>query len=104
MYVGHTGTGFNSAALEDLHQQMEPLMTHAKNRLQTKVPVNNTVTWVAPQLVANIHYTEITNIGIMRHPVFHGLRIDKTVNDMKKETSCHKKIVPLPQKNKAQKG
>ena len=61
------------------------------NPFQTKVPVNNTPTWLQPLLVANIHYAQLTQGGILRHPVFHGLRIDKTVADMKKETGTTKK-------------
>ncbi len=90
IYVGHTGTGFTLDSLTDLHNKMTPLIIKT-NPFETKVPVNNTVTWIKPQLVANIHYTELTNIGVMRHPVFHGLRIDKTVADMKKDTSSVKK-------------
>ena len=84
-YVGHTGTGFDAESLEELHAKLLPLATK-ENPFGKKIPVNNTVTWVTPKLVANIHYTEVTKIGIMRHPVFHGLRIDKTVADMKKQS------------------
>ncbi len=92
IYVGHTGTGFNTNTLKELHNKMQPHISDT-NPFKTKIPVNNTVTWLEPKLVANIHYSELTNNGVMRHPVFHGLRIDKTVTDMKKEASPEKKIV-----------
>ncbi len=94
-YVGHTGTGFTNASLQKLSDEMEPLIT-GTSPFGMKVPVNNTVTWLKPQLVANIHYAELTQGGILRHPVFHGLRIDQTVIDMKEEP---KKKVSLSDTN-----
>jgi bifunctional non-homologous end joining protein LigD len=46
-----------------------------------KIPVNGKVTWVKPVLVCTVKYTEITADGILRHPVFMGLRIDKAANE-----------------------
>lgn len=75
-YIGHTGTGFNAATLKELHGKMQPLVQD-KNPFGEKIPVNAPVTWLKPELVANIKYTEITMDGIRRHPVFLGLRKDK---------------------------
>ncbi len=91
-YVGHTGTGFTNALLKSLHEEMKPLVT-VTNPFGVKVPVNNAVTWLKPNLVANIHYSQLTQAGIMRHPVFHGLRIDKTVADMKESGTKKKTTV-----------
>lgn len=85
IYVGHTGTGFSNQTLKELHRDMMSL-GQDENPFGARVPVNNAVTWLQPQLVANIHYAQLTQGGIMRHPVFHGLRIDKTITDMKGET------------------
>jgi len=40
--------------------------------------VNGAVTWVKPQLVCEIRFAEVTDEGILRQPVFMGLRIDKS--------------------------
>ena len=40
------------------------------------------VTWVLPALVCNINFTEITEDGSIRHPVFQGLRIDKSADEV----------------------
>jgi bifunctional non-homologous end joining protein LigD len=45
------------------------------------VIVNSPVTWVDPVLVCAIKFTEITQEGILRHPVFLGLRIDKSADE-----------------------
>ncbi|HYC87510.1 MAG TPA: DNA ligase D, partial [Chryseosolibacter sp.] len=76
-YIGHTGTGFTNAMLLELHQTLQPLKRET-SPLDNKVPVNAPVTWVDPVLVCTVKYTEITADGILRHPVFQGLRIDKS--------------------------
>jgi bifunctional non-homologous end joining protein LigD len=40
------------------------------------------ITWVKPELVAQVKYAEITQDGIMRAPVFLGIREDKAARDV----------------------
>lgn len=42
-------------------------------------------TWVKPQLVAEVKFTEWTSSGEMRHPVYLGLRTDKVAKDVVRE-------------------
>jgi bifunctional non-homologous end joining protein LigD len=84
IYIGHTGTGFNDKMLREVYQQLQPLKT-TKSPFDTKVPVNAPVTWVKPKLVCNLKYTEITAGGHRRHPVFMGLRIDKSAKEVHEE-------------------
>jgi len=83
-YVGHAGTGFTEKSLEDLYKKMRPLITN-ENPFGMKVPANGPVTWVKPKLVANVKFTEWTSDGAMRHPVFLGLRKDKSAKEVVKE-------------------
>lgn len=76
-YIGHTGTGFTNELLKQLHATLEPLK-RSTSPFESKIPVNGHVTWVDPKLVCAIKFTEITADGILRHPVFMGLRIDKS--------------------------
>ena len=76
-YIGHTGTGFTTAMLKKVHETIGPLKRDT-SPFDTKVGVNSPVTWVEPVTVCQIKYTEVTEDGILRHPVFLGLRIDKT--------------------------
>jgi bifunctional non-homologous end joining protein LigD len=76
-YIGHTGTGFTEELLKEVYQVLQPLRRKT-SPFDKKIPVNGAVTWVEPTLVCNIKFTEITADGILRHPVFMGLRIDKT--------------------------
>lgn len=43
------------------------------------------VTWVEPQLVAQIGFTEWTRDGRLRHPRFLGLRDDKAASEVVRE-------------------
>jgi len=81
VFCGHTGTGFNDKTLSELHQKMEPLIT--KTSVFKITPKTNAkATWVKPELVAEIKFTEITKDHIYRHPVFLRLRDDVKPKDV----------------------
>lgn len=81
-YIGHTGTGFNQATLKELWTLMQPLIT-TQSPFAEKVKVNAPVTWIKPTIVCEVKFTEQTNEGILRHPVFLGLREDKAAREVK---------------------
>ncbi len=75
IFCGHTGTGFNDKSLNEIFQKMESLIT--ENPAFKITPKTNTkATWVKPELVAEIKFTELTKDHIYRHPVFLRLRDD----------------------------
>jgi bifunctional non-homologous end joining protein LigD len=79
-YIGHTGTGFTADILKDVYQKLQPLK-RSTSPFNKKIPVNSPVTWVEPVLVCNIKFTEMTADNIFRHPVFQGLRVDKSASE-----------------------
>jgi bifunctional non-homologous end joining protein LigD len=83
-YIGHTGTGFTDQELKNVWQQMQPYIS-TKSPFQKKIKVNAPVTWLKPVLVAQIKFTEQTTDGMLRHPVYMGLRIDKKANEVNKK-------------------
>ncbi len=83
IYMGHTGTGFDEKGLKELWDKMQPLITN-KSPFKQKVKVNMPVTWISPKLVCQLSFTEITEDGLLRHPVYLGLRTDKKMNEVKK--------------------
>lgn len=84
-YCGHAGTGFSDKKLAELYELFEPLIT--PDSPFTEIPKTNTkATWVKPEIVCEIKFTEKTSDGIFRHPVFLGIRVDKEKADVK-ETS-----------------
>lgn len=79
-YIGHTGTGFTMKILADVYKKLQPYI-RSSSPFNEKVKVNAGVTWVEPVLVCNVKFTEKTRDGMLRHPVFQGLRIDKTAKE-----------------------
>jgi len=76
VYIGHTGTGFNEVSLKELKDRFEALEEKSMP-FARKPKTNMPVTWLKPSLVCEIRFTEWTKEGVLRHPVFHGLREDK---------------------------
>ena len=80
IYMGKVGTGFNQATLAELHRKFQTLV-RAKPPLDDP-PRERDVTWVAPKLVAQISYSELTHDRKLRQPVYLGLRDDKRAEDV----------------------
>jgi bifunctional non-homologous end joining protein LigD len=83
-YIGHTGTGFDDKTLSYLYTKMQAQRI-GHSPFKERVPLNGKATWLKPELVCNIKYSEETEGGILRHPVFMGLRIDKEAREISKE-------------------
>ncbi|AYZ34237.1 DNA ligase D [Chryseobacterium indologenes] len=80
-YCGHTGTGFNNNSLQELYERLHPLIMKT-SPFETIPKTNMPVTWIKPELVCEIKYSEITKDGIYRHPVFIAIREDKEPEDI----------------------
>ncbi len=81
IYIGHVGTGFTERTLKDIHAKLTPLVT-PRSPFAEEPQTNMPVTWVAPRLVCEIKFSEWTDEGLMRHPVFLGLRQDKSAREV----------------------
>lgn len=84
IFVGHSGSGFTQKSLRELYKLMQPLTTERCPFAQLP-PLNEAVTWIKPKLVAQIKFAEWTRDGIMRQPIFLGLRDDKEPSDVHRE-------------------
>lgn len=84
IYIGNCGTGFNEATLKDLYNKMNALVSD-KKALSEKVQHERNVTWIKPELVCEVTFTEWTGDRHLRHPVFKGLRHDKSKKDVHQE-------------------
>jgi bifunctional non-homologous end joining protein LigD len=83
VYAGKVGTGFNTASLRDIKQRLDAL-ARTTNPIDV-APSNGELRgahWVAPKLVAEIEFTEMTHDNRLRHPSFQGLREDKEAKDV----------------------
>ena len=92
-YIGHTGTGFNQKSLKEMYDLLQPLVQN-KSPFDKKIKTNSPVTWVKPELICEIKYSEVTTDGKFRHPVFLHLRDDKNINEINMENI--KKVAPVP--------
>ena len=82
-YAGKVGTGFDDAFLESFRERLDGLSR--KTPPFEDPPSGDDVTWVSPELVAEIGFTEWTSHGKLRHPRFLGLRDDKDPRDVTRE-------------------
>jgi bifunctional non-homologous end joining protein LigD len=96
-YIGHTGGGFNEQNLKELFAKFQQLVID-KSPFTKKPKTNMPVTWMKPELVCNVKFAEITAAGILRQPIFLGLREDKEGANEKNE-----KVVKAPDDNEVKK-
>ncbi len=76
VYIGHTSGKLNEKALGALKKKLDSL-AQPVCPFSKKPKTNSAVTWVKPVLVCEVTFTEWTEDGHLRHPVFIGLREDK---------------------------
>jgi len=79
-YVGKVGTGFDARTLAALYQRFRPLVSNKTALLDP--PREREITYLRPQLIAQISYQELTADRKLRQPVYLGLRDDKRARDV----------------------
>jgi bifunctional non-homologous end joining protein LigD len=96
-YAGKVGTGFDGGALEELHGRLMarqaakcpfvdlPSLKKARFGTGMGLAEMRKVTWARPALVAQVKFAEWTEDGLLRQPVYLGLRRDKPARDVHRE-------------------
>ena len=84
VHVGQVGTGFNDKSLQEIYGRLAPIVTK-KNPFAGPVKALRDVTWVKPELVAEVKFLEVTPDGLLRAPVFVRLRTDKSPKECIRE-------------------
>jgi len=82
-HAGQVGTGFDQKLMKTIHSRLQPLITKT-SRLDPKPKIKD-VTWVRPEVVCEIRFLEWTQEGMLRAPVFIGLRDDKSPKEVVRE-------------------
>jgi bifunctional non-homologous end joining protein LigD len=82
LYRGRVGTGYNDAILRSLGARLKARLVDKSPFTEVPPSIRSRARWVKPDLVAEIAFTERTRDGILRHPVFLGLREDKRARDV----------------------
>jgi len=86
-FAGRVGTGFTEKELGKLKNILEPLATD-ESPFNTRLPTQDAkgVTFVRPELVGEVRYSERTGDGRLRQPSWLGLRPDKTSDEVRWES------------------
>lgn len=100
VYAGRAGTGISEAEMRALEIKFEPLKREESPfTLVPKLRANEKITWLEPELVAEIKFTEWTKEGQLRQASYKGLRIDKAPKDIRKEAAGNE--IDPPSNNQA---
>jgi bifunctional non-homologous end joining protein LigD len=76
VFSGSAGTGFSDKQLTDLRSRLEKLR-RPDPPCTGPIPAEKGVIWVEPRLVCEVEFTERTDDGLLRQPVFLRERDDK---------------------------
>lgn len=101
IYVGHSGGGIPDEDRKQLFARLSKLKTKSSPFSTTPDP-NGQVHWVRPELVCEMSFSEWTDEGYMRQPVFEGMREDKKPTLIHRETPAkNSKTSATPIQNSA---
>ncbi len=81
VYTGKVGTGFSQAKQKQIMKLLSAYIT--EEAVVENPPTDKDITWLKPEVVCEVKFTEWTADGVMRHPVFIALREDKTPEQIK---------------------
>lgn len=89
VYAGSVGTGFNDSTREKLFKVMQPLKT-STCPFSVRPMAKAIASWLKPEMVVEIKYTEWTMDNKLRMPVFLQVRTDKKPSEARPEV-----VVPI---------
>lgn len=86
VYTGRAGTGISQNDMKVLEEKFENLKRNdSPFRLVPNPRLKENVTWLEPELVAEIKFAEWTKDNVLRQASFKGIRTDKDPKEIKKE-------------------
>jgi bifunctional non-homologous end joining protein LigD len=94
VWAGHVGTGFTQADLDRIGALLRARERRTSPFAGPVKPME-TPHWVKPDLVAQVRFTEWTSDGVLRHPVFLGLRDDKPAREVTREATARQSSAPV---------
>lgn len=83
-YIGRVGTGFDAVGENSLLEKLERIKSD-RMPFSAKPYIDRYTTWVNPELICAVKFLEWTREGLLRAPVFLGLRKDKASKEVIKE-------------------
>lgn len=95
VYAGKVGTGFNTKLLQSLRQQLNKIVSQ-KCPFSQIPPISGSITWVKPEIVAEIKFAMRTRDKLLRVPVFQRIRPDKPKTEARIETMVKSTDIAAP--------
>ncbi|MEX0719354.1 MAG: DNA ligase D [Balneolaceae bacterium] len=90
IYIGNCGSGFDENSQREILEKLKPLKIK-KKPFEEKINLKGRKAyWIQPELICEVIFSEWTESGSMRHPVFKGLREDKVPTEITKEREVMK--------------
>ncbi len=86
-YIGRTGGGFNDQQLLQIKERLTPYFTEQSPFTQNP-STNGPVQWLKPELVCEVKFANWTRDGLLRAPIFLGLRDDLSASQVTNEISA----------------
>jgi bifunctional non-homologous end joining protein LigD len=87
-YAGRVGSGIPDRLLLELLERLKRL-EHATTPLASRpAGLPGVAHWVKPVMVVEVSFTEWTGDGLLRHPVFQGIREDKPAKEVHREEAA----------------
>jgi len=86
-YAGRVGSGISYAASQDLKRLLARLVRPTAPFVG-EVPALDRAgaTWVQPEVVIEVRFSDWTTAGRLRHPVFRGIRTDLGADEVRRES------------------
>jgi bifunctional non-homologous end joining protein LigD len=84
-YAGRVGTGFSDQMHRELRDRLFPLIQKTTPFERRPADAPRKVSWVKPELVAQVSFSAWTHDNLIRQSSFHGLREDKTPQEVTRE-------------------
>ena len=95
-YVGNAGSGFDERTLAQVKGRLDALITKESPFAERLPRLGQPVTYVRPELVAEVAYAERTRDGRLRAPVFMRLRDDKAPDEVASISAGANGALPAP--------
>jgi bifunctional non-homologous end joining protein LigD len=74
-YLGKVGSGFDDKLLKSIHSQLKKVK-ETKRQIDQKPADDAETTWIEPNLICEVQFASLTNMGTLREAVFLRMRPD----------------------------
>ncbi len=89
IHAGRVGAGFDERTLKDMHARMKKLTRKTPPFAgRERIGASRDVTWIEPKIVVQTRFSNWTDEGLLRQPVFLGIREDKPAREVTRESAA----------------